>query len=177
MYPIRVPLIWYMGTNKCQVVYVKLVGRVYSGYSGDMTEVSRVTSNLNLKDTDSTLYVECALSYHWTRHPLTVYRKDVDVVIIESVKRAQTNSMVCFGQAKASARGFPALVGNEKIDVDRHHLNGQTPSRWNEKTTEVCLFAFNRIDSTSNRDIGNFNGMIWLEIFRVVTLDTIQWEW
>jgi len=64
MYPIRVPLIWYMGTNKCQVVYVKLVGRVYSGYSGDMTEVSRVTSNLNLKDTDSTLYVECALSYH-----------------------------------------------------------------------------------------------------------------
>jgi len=36
-------------------------------------------------------------------------------------------------QAKASARGLTTLVGNKKIDVDKHHLNGQTPSRWNEK--------------------------------------------
>jgi len=39
-------------------------------------------------------------------------------------------------QAKASARGLTTLVENKKIDVDKLNLNGQTPSRWNEKNNQ-----------------------------------------
>lgn len=138
--------------------------------------MAKVSSNLNLKDSRHGYPRHCfgtalkfeprsaqnwywryalcgiffALSYHWTRRLLTVYRKNVDaVIIIESVKWAQPSSMDRFSKAKALARRFTTSLENEKIHVDR----------WNEKTTEVSIVHRILLRVSSNK-VGT--SMEWL---------------
>jgi len=84
-------------------------------------------------------------------------------------------------QAKASARGLTTLVENKKIDVDKLNLNGQTPSRWNEKNNQSSWLGIDSTQSIIKQGYWikwqlQWNGCSDLENFELATLDTIQWE-